>query len=340
MTSKQTISAPNDAMFKQAADWATRAESGRFGSEDFSALKDWLEADRRHLLAFKRMQDLLDRSEGAQYSALPIVPTVRTRGRQVVRQTLKWLPIAAALAFVALTATITLPVAEFTVETGLGEIREISLRDGSTVTLRGNSRLRVNYGWKQRVIDMQRGEAAFEVASHFYKPFVVRSNSIQVVAVGTVFNVAVMGNESAVTLIEGRVDVGAADAPIPDSRLSCRAVRLKVGQKVAYRQDGSRSEVEQVDISQVTAWQDSRIVLQRRPLAELVDELNRTFPVSITVADPALAAMTVNVSMNVDQQDVTLHRLEQQLPISFNKHSDGGIVVMPRASASPGDPDQ
>lgn len=327
MSTQDDISPPSDAMFRQAAEWATRAESGRFGSEDFSALEDWLSADRRHLLAFKRMQGLLDRTDGMP---LPLPqPKRQTRGI-AARRALLWLPVAAAVAMIAVLATIVLPLTSQTIATQPGEIRSVSLGDGSTLVLRGDTRLQVNYGWSLREIDLQRGEAAFEVASHWYKPFVVRSDSIQVVAVGTVFNVAVSDSESTVTLIEGRVDVGAAHQPIPDSRLTCRAVRLKVGQKVAYRPDGSRSDIEQADIAQVTAWQDNQILLQRRPLAELVDELNRAFGDNISIGDPALAGKTVNVSMKVDSREVTLRRLEQQLQISFSDAPGGGTIVTAR----------
>lgn len=327
MNSKNSIGSPTEAMFVEAADWVTRAESGRFGREDFSGLEDWLSSDPRHLQAFKRMQDLLDRTEGMP---LPMKPSPRAAVRHFGRRLVVWMPAAAAIALAAFLVTIALPVTKLTVETQPGVVRTVSLGDGSTLTVRGNSRLNIDYGLKRRVIEIERGEATFEVASHLYKPFVVQSNSIQVVAIGTIFDVAVVGDESTVTLIEGRVDVGSARDPIPDFRMSCRAVRLEAGQKVAYRDDGSRTDIEEADVAQVTAWHQGRIVLRRQPLVELVNELNRTFPGEVRIDDPVLGDMIINVSLKVDQWDTTRRRLEQQLPITFVGRPDGTTVVQPR----------
>src|SRR3546814_11958289 len=58
-------------------------------------------------------------------------------------------------------------------ETGRGEIRLVPLHDGSTMFLNTSSKVRVNYGQRERLVTLEEGEAYFSVAQDTKRPFVV-----------------------------------------------------------------------------------------------------------------------------------------------------------------------
>lgn len=331
MTIQGKSEAPSDAVFEEAADWAAKSNSGSFDEQQRAGLDVWLAEDPSHAVAFERMQSILGRTE-----ALELTPPQRALVDGVEAGprfgTGLWWAAAASVAIIALTASLILPLYSFSVVAEPGQPRTVELRDGSTITLRGNSSLHVDYGLTRRIVRLRHGEAAFDVAHHAFKSFIVESQDVQVTAVGTFFSVAVFEGESTVTLIEGRVDVSietgdataAAQSALPDADV----IKLEAGQQVAVHADGSRSGIQTADIARVTAWQQGRIVLERRPLTDLVNELNRSFGTSIRIDDADLASMAINVSLNIDERSVTLHRLEQQLPIEFRHLGQNRFVVV------------
>src|SRR6202040_1387699 len=89
--------------------------------------------------------------------------------------------------------------------TAIGGIAAISMKDGSTVTLNTNSEIRVALNETERRVDLERGEAFFEVAKDHNRPFIVRVGDQRVIAVGTKFSVRREPNHVRVVVTEGRV---------------------------------------------------------------------------------------------------------------------------------------
>src|SRR5262249_12215346 len=70
-------------------------------------------------------------------------------------------------------------------ETALGERRGITLVDGSRISLDAASRLTVRYTEALRRLELERGQARFDVARDAARPFVVGARGRSVVATGT-----------------------------------------------------------------------------------------------------------------------------------------------------------
>jgi transmembrane sensor len=100
-----------------------------------------------------------------------------------------------------------------TYATGIGEQRLVRLDDGTRLSLNSGTRVRIAYDDSARRVELERGEAYFEVAHNPARPFIVTAGNHQVTALGTVFVVRYETAQTAVTLLEGRVAV----LPVPDS---------------------------------------------------------------------------------------------------------------------------
>ena len=171
--------------------------------------------------------------------------------------------------------------------TQVGEQRQVLLDDGSRMTLNTDTQVRVRLGAKQRAIEVQRGEALFEVAKDSHRPFVVHALGSEVVAVGTVFSVrlADKGPERAealdVTLVEGQVSVqpdpsAGSKGVSPSSPVLMKAgERLSLIKTAAAAQDHVSQQLDRPRIDRLLAWQRSEVVFDDMPLVDAVADMNR-----------------------------------------------------------------
>lgn len=91
--------------------------------------------------------------------------------------------------------------------TAVGEQRIIMLRDGTRVWLNSDTQLRSVYNSNERRVQLEHGEAFFEVVHDPKAPFVVAAGEHQVTALGTSFVVRRESSQTEVTLVEGKVAV-------------------------------------------------------------------------------------------------------------------------------------
>lgn len=179
--------------------------------------------------------------------------------------------------------------------TAVGETQTALLADGSRLSLNTDTRVRVVFDAGQRLVAVQGGEVAFEVAKDAKRPFIVRAAGSEVVALGTVFAVRLeqephVGAASlAVTLVEGQVSVrAAAGSGDAGGRAGPDGVRLAPAQPlVMHAGDRVRLQraagdagrlVQQVDrppLDQVMAWRRNEAVFNQATLADAVAEMNR-----------------------------------------------------------------
>lgn len=179
------------------------------------------------------------------------------------------------------------------ISTSIGERRVVVLDDGSRVTLNTETRIAIDYSPTRRTVELEHGEALFEVAKDAARPFSVRVARGEVVAVGTVFSVRRTEEALAVTLIEGEIAVkppSARAATAPQKLLVRPGERLNVD----LRRPSTPAKVDHPRIEQVTAWKRGEASFDDVPLDEAVAEMNRYSRVRIVLSDSALATRRVS----------------------------------------------
>lgn len=163
--------------------------------------------------------------------------------------------------------------------TPVGGQQTFTLEDGSKVTLSTDSEVRLTEWGANRALTVVRGEAFFQVAKNPERPFVVTAAGRSVTALGTAFDVRVDPGRWSVSLIEGKIRVADTDT----------SVDLTPGRQLMQVGD-SPWTVETRNIAELATWRDGRLVFDNRPLASIVDEMNRYSTRKIRITDPALAA--------------------------------------------------
>lgn len=205
------------------------------------------------------------------------------------------------------------------VRTVAGQRESLQLADGSQVLLNGATHLRVEQRLRSRQIELVEGEASFTVV-HADKPFIVRSQQAAVLDIGTVFNVRSDSRGVAVAVLEGEVEVSAADST---------ARRLQVGEQVLV-QAGQVGATGHVDPARVTAWQQGKLRFDGTPLREVLVDIQRYRQAPVRLADPRLGALRVSGEYDSAAIESLIDLLPAILPVRLTRAGDGSVMVSGR----------
>lgn len=118
------------------------------------------------------------------------------------------------------------------------------------------------------------GEANFKVKKNPEQPFIVKSTTMSVTALGTEFNVmAYPENEEIVTtLIHGKIKV--------DCNNGQESYILNPGQQVTYLRTTSKSLLADANLEDVTAWQKGLFVFRGATMKEILSTLERRYAIT------------------------------------------------------------
>lgn len=158
------------------------------------------------------------------------------------------------------------------------EHRYVLLPDQSEVWLNSGSRISYPEGFKDSVRQVTlSGEAYFRVAKDKAKPFIVRTEDMNIRALGTEFNVQAYpaDSRSVATLSSGKIQVEvAADGEGEESFL------LAPRQQVVYNKERRQAVMNTVEEA-AAAWKAGQLIFSEATLPDMVNELQRRFDVTI-----------------------------------------------------------
>lgn len=185
---------------------------------------------------------------------------------------------------------------------------QLTLSDGTRVWLNAETELKypVTFTGGVREVLLE-GEAYFEVAKDSSRPFVVKSEKLEIQVLGTSFNVKAYPEETQqATLVEGKVKVNAEN----------HSRELHPGEQLNYL--SGAPEVRKVDVRSYIAWKDQRFVFNDDLLEEVMRKLGRWYDVEFVLRDKDIREIrfTGNLPKYNDLEQV-LGKLELTTHIRF-----------------------
>jgi transmembrane sensor len=316
-----------------AATWVVKLSAAQAGESDWLAFESWLDAGPDHRKRYDEALAVWLEMDAAAPEALSADLERRFRRRFEPRPaatatpTLWWAAgSVAALALITVSASVTLrpqpradrPAAVY--ETARGERRTVTLPDGSTVTLSGDTQVLARLDDDRRDLTLARGEAAFRVVHNAARPFTIEVGDRQVRDLGTQFDVRRGPADVAVTVRQGLVQVGPAPGGSGDT------VDIGAGRRLTHQDGEAGSKVETVAADESFAWTSGRLIYRDRPLREVVEDLNRYLPHTVRIADERTAELRFTGVLKVDAEAPTLARLAVLLPVSATR--DNGAIIL------------
>src|SRR5271156_3315964 len=207
---------------EEAAAWIWRTDSAAVNAADRQAFEAWQRQDPRHRRAVSELSAVWNALDGlAEAKREEKIATFAKTARPHPPRRRWWLAAAAALTAVAVGVGAVWLHRDSelqTLSTAVGQQRNVTLADGSIVTLNTNTIVETDLRRHTREIYLRKGEAHFQVAHDRSRPFLVHAGDAVVRAVGTAFEVRVLADQHVdVVVNEGRVEVQAT-TPMPASQ--------------------------------------------------------------------------------------------------------------------------
>ncbi len=241
--------------------------------------------------------------------------------------------LAVALWFTVGPAAIDITAQNATYATAVGEQRDITLPDGTTLRINTNSRLRVAFTKARRTVRLYHGEVFFEVVKSADWPFEVDTGNVMVTAVGTAFAVRIDANNAVeVNVTEGRVRVSAhttlpVDDP-PGAESNAYTAELNARQQVRFDQViGSVQTLERAQLERELSWRDGMLIFDRQPLEQVVAEVSRYTSVKIVITDPVLRRLQFGGYFPTGDTEALLNTLEGNFGIRVDRVQPGFIYL-------------
>ena len=325
-----------DQNLEQAAQWFARSRAEDFSEKEKTQFDAWLRADASHRAAFKEMGETWQEVGLAIAPlALPKRPVASTRCRfftwprfQLAGFAAMFLLVISVLFFRSeiTNCWVLIMGEEITYRTEIGKIQKITLKDGSTMEMNGDSSVTVRFSRWWRKVGLSEGEIFFHVAYNTQTPFEVRSHQGLVRVLGTDFHVRSRNGKVAVDVENGRVQV--TTDPESNSGISGRGVVIKGGQGVDYNWAGRMDRMRVASLDEVSAWRKGKIVFRSRRLSEVLQELEHYHRVRLKLPDKELS--NSRFTGTFDSHD--LNEILEAIKVSFSLRSeiapDGTVVLV------------
>ena len=194
-----------------------------------------------------------------------------------------------------------------------GELRRIALADGTNVTLGGSSAITVQVLPWRRAIDLDRGEASFDVAHDAERPMAVHIGETQITVLGTAFHVD--------RLADDRVTVAVSRGLV---RVNTDTEELELAASEAVRAMSGRLERVpfEPELDAASGW----FVAKDAPLADLVEKLRRYSRAPIRITSVEARTVRVTGRFNVTNVDSTLNTLASLYGIKIEQRASAIII--------------
>ena len=324
-----------DAIEAEAARLLARLENNP-SPQDEADICAWIEADPRHAVAFARAEAAWDASErlnsaAADITLPPLQPTLSEEDqRRLSRNIMVAAGVAILLFIVAAIVTVRTYSGIEHFETGVGQMRDIALEDGSTLHLNSDSEVEARFTSNGRKVRVLKGEASFEISHDPDRPFDVEARAAVIRAVGTAFNVRLRPSLVELPVTHGTVTVHSGARPQQQVVAGSGAVIQP--RSIALTRLGPRL------IEQRTAWREQMVELDGETVEQAAGEFNRYRKTPILIGDTRVSALRIGGRFRTTDSREFLTALQTSLPVRAVDGEDGSVMLLYRdETASAGD---
>ena len=217
-----------------------------------------------------------------------------------------------------------------TKENPRGQKSQISLPDGTVLWLNSESRIVYpeRFNADKRVVELK-GEAFFEVAEDMNRPFMVQMNNLQVVALGTSFNISAFPEDQnvAVSLVTGKVLVKENIPLGMKKKPHFEQIVMVPGEKLLYDLQDFSIQKSYYDFKTDIVWKDGTIYFENASYQEVKTKLERWFNVKFILKNGENRQWNYSGEFNRESLDRILERIGFVEGFEFQKKDHEVIIT-------------
>jgi transmembrane sensor len=312
------------AIVQRACEWMARLWSDEASDADRTACYRWRAEHPDHERAWRRLQVVEDKLYSVPRDVARHVLREPAAKAYTRRRALRLLGLGIAASGIAWAVRDEIwRIGASSHSTRAGEIREITLPDGTRVTLATASSVDLRFDDRERLVILRTGEILVSTASDPQapsRPFRVQNRHGTVRALGTRFTVRQNADDSRVDVLEGAVEV----RPL---RMPGSAVRIDAGRGVTF--SAERTRAPETIQGNTAAWFRGVLVAENMRVGDFVAELDRYRP-GLLRCDPAVAHLRVTGVFSLRDTDRALNNLTLALPVTVVYRTRYWVTVQAR----------
>ncbi len=293
--------------------WWTRLDSGALSPSESEEFVGWLTRDPANKAAFDKVVRLWGDLESLRpHVSSPVAPPKPRRFGMTGASAFAVLALALLFWFDDLSI-----LWRAHIRTGTGEVRIVTLEDGSHVQLNANSAIAVDYSDQQRRLTLLEGEAWFEISPDPARPFSVVVAGRTVTALGTSFDIVTDNTRTEVTVAEHRVRISSGG---PN-------VIVGEGQQSAFGPGLAVAPPYPVDVDTVTAWRRGKLIFEDKSLGEVIAALRQYHRGYLLIVDPAIRQRRVTGVFEIADPLGAVRALERSLGLHVTYLTDYLVLL-------------
>ncbi len=203
-----------------------------------------------------------------------------------------------------------------------GEIKEITLSDGTKVWLNSMSLLIVAEPFSEDIREVKLfGEAYFEVESDPEKPFIVKTQLLKTMVLGTHFNVVAYPSDEVheIALYEGKVQLNTENNV--DNK-----ILLNPGERAYYTTKTGNINVVKTDLGKPAKWRDGILRFYDEDLFCITKKLERKFHKRILITDSVVGDLKYTAEFEEESLEKILTLLSKAQTFTY-KITNNGIII-------------
>ncbi len=199
-----------------------------------------------------------------------------------------------------------------------GTRTHFELPDGSAGWLNSGSKLKfpVRFTGSRREV-LLTGEGFFNVTKNKKKPFVVKAGMIEVIALGTQFNVMSFPDDKTivVTLETG----GVALYEDRNNKKPVYLTKLAPNQQMTFFKEPGRCKKKNVNARNYTSWKQGMLVFRNEPMNAVFKRLERRYNVKINIRDKEIENYRYRATFEDESFDEVIKLIKLTSPIDYEK---------------------
>ena len=211
----------------------------------------------------------------------------------------------------------TLQSITYIASSGIQNTQKIALADGSVVHLGAGSKLTYpsEFTGENRVIDLE-GQAYIDVAKDEAKPFIVRSNDLEITALGTAFEVFSnqTGDVVEAVLVNGKIKVDFISKSMKEELI------LLPNEKLSFSKEQNQIKIETIDAAKYTAWHKNGVLnFENEKLSMIIPRLEKWYGREITCVAATAEKQRFTFKVRDESLETILYIFSTSSPIRYKK---------------------
>ena len=313
-----STTASEEAMIDEAAQWMALLQSGHASAQEHSAFRRWREGDPRRAEIFNRMGSGVSVLGNEDLRRMPRDSLLHTLNapsgrRNFLRNTLALAGVASFASIVMRLSDTWLPAD--TLRTGTGERLNLTLEDGSALSLDARSKVVKQFDPQKRLLQLLDGKLLVDVVKDSQRPFIVETEQGRMRALGTRFLVQQGEGQTQITMLHSQVQITTRSGAVQV---------INAGQKATFDTQGIL-KLEAASGGEA-AWTQGLLEVRDRSLGDVVEAL-RDYRRGIIRVSPEAASLRLSGIFPLDDSQSALQLLAKSLPVQIEYHSPYWVSI-------------